>query len=321
MRALITGGHGFVGRHLASHLVSCGDDVAVTYLAEVAEEENKNSISLPKTSQTLALDVTDKKAVDDLINLIRPDAVYHLAACAFVPDGEDNPQKVFNVNTFGTTNLLSAISKYSRDTRFLYVASGEVYGEPRPGTLPFVESTPLRPLTIYGVTKAAADLATFKYAQTDGVHAVRVRPFPHVGPGQSDRFAIASFAKQVAMIKLGEAEPIIKVGNLETKRDYSDVSDIVRGYREALLNGSSGEAYNLCSGKSYEIGELLNKLIEIAEVDVEIVEDPARLRKIDIAEAYGSFEKAQKDFGWKPRIDLDGTLHSIFAHWIEVLSK
>ncbi|MCB0343723.1 MAG: SDR family NAD(P)-dependent oxidoreductase [Bdellovibrionales bacterium] len=324
MRSLVTGGFGFVGRHLAHHLVSCGDDVAVTYQAgeEKADEASINSgVALPKSVQTIALDVCDKKAVNDVISLMKPDAVYHLAAKTFVPDAERQSRDVFEVNLFGTLNILDALVENSPSTRVLFVSSAEVYGEPRPGSLPINEDTPLRPISIYGVTKAAADVAVFKYAKRENLHAVRIRPFPHLGPGQGDRFAISSFAKQIAEIKLGRREPVIYVGNLEAKRDYSDVSDIVRGYREALLNGKRGEAYTLCSGKSVEIGEVLQQLIKVAEVDVEIQVDQERLRPVDIPDSYGTFARAQKDFGWKPRIDLEGTLHSILAYWLENIDK
>jgi GDP-4-dehydro-6-deoxy-D-mannose reductase len=321
MRALITGGYGFVGRHLAQHLVKCGDDVAVTYLPSERHLEGATT-PLPNSAQSMALDVSDKKAVADIISLAKPDAIYHLAARSSVADGEASSfEAVFNTNTIGTTNLLDAIVQHSPTTKFLFVSSAEVYGMPWPGTIPLVENAVFRPISAYGVSKAAADLATFKYATKDGVEAVRVRPFPHIGPGQSDRFVLSNFAKQAAEIKLGKRTPIIHVGNLEVKRDYLDVSDVVRGYREALLNGKKGEAYNLCSGKSHTIGELLQRLLKLGEVEAEVLEDKERVRLVDIPDLVGSYQKAQKEFGWQPRIELDGTLLSMFAFWIEQLEK
>ena len=320
MKALITGGYGFVGRHLARHLVSCGDDVALTYIPSEQTPEDSSVFTLPKSVQSVALDVTDREAVFQIVSLFQPDVIYHLAAKTFVPDAENNVFDVFQVNTFGTLNLLEAIATHSKKSRFLFVSSSEVYGEPWPGSLPFSEDTPMRPISTYGVTKSAADVAVFKMSRSDNIHAVRVRPFPHIGPGQSDNFAVSSFAKQVAEIKLGRREPVIKVGNLEARRDYSDVSDIVRGYREAVLNGQRGEVYNLCSGQSVEIGDLLQRLIKVAEVEVEVQVDPDRLRPVDIPDSFGTYNRAQKHFGWKPRIDLEATLHSIFAHWVETLS-
>jgi GDP-4-dehydro-6-deoxy-D-mannose reductase len=327
MRALITGGFGFAGRHLAQYLVKCGDDVALSYLPSLkpgGADERKEAASyipLPPSIQSLALDVADAAAVGEVVALLKPDAIYHLAAMAFVPDAEQDLKKVFDVNAFGTINVLDAVAKFSRETRVLVVSSAEVYGEPRPGSLPLTELATLRPISAYGMAKATADLAGFKYAFLDGLHTVRVRPFNHIGPGQSESFAISSFAKQVAAVKLGMIKPVIKVGDLEVKRDYSDVSDIVRGYREALLNGKRGDAYNLCSGTSVAISELLEKLIKVAEVEATIEVDPERVRPVLIPDIVGSSQKAQKEFGWKPRIDLEGTLHSLFAFWLETLSS
>jgi GDP-4-dehydro-6-deoxy-D-mannose reductase len=323
MRALITGGYGFVGRHLSQHLVKCGDDVAMTYMRgrdENPEDINPNDVQVPKVVQSLALDVTDRNAVNEVISLLKPDAVYHLAALTFIPECENEQEGLFQVNTQGTINLLEAIHEYSAETRFLLASSAEVYGEPIPGSLPLTEASVMRPVSSYGVTKAAADCAAFKFSFRERVHTIRVRAFPHIGPGQNARFSISGFAKQLAEIKLGQREPKVYVGNLEAKRDFCDVSDVVRGYREALLNGKRGEAYNLCSGKSVEIGEVLNMLIKITGVDVEVVVDPERVRPVDIADAFGSYEKAQRDFGWKPRIGLEATLHSLFAYWVEFLS-
>lgn len=339
MRALITGGYGFVGRHLAGHLVKCGDDVAVSYYpkkktndpegkvqGEIPDEPELESLMyesglpLPKTVQCLALDVTNQKAVNDVISLLKPDAIYHLAALTFVPDAERAIAKVLEINTLGTLYLLEAVAKYSPKSRILAVSSSEVYGDPSPGDLPLTEQAMLRPVSIYGVTKASAELASLKYTLRENLFIVRVRPFPHLGPGQSPLFAVSSFAKQLAAIKLGKEPPVLKVGNLEVKRDLTDVADIIRGYREALLNGKRGEVYNLCSGTSISIREVMEKLIKIAEVKVTVQVQAKRQRTGDIQDIWGSSQKANKDFGWKPRIELDGTLHSLFAYWVEELS-
>lgn len=316
MRALITGGYGFVARHLAHHLISCGDDVAITYRSE---EKDVQGIALPKTIQNFSLDITDTKAINDLITLAKPDVIYHLAAQSFVPAAEKAKRATFEVNTFGTLNLLDAIANHSPDTKILFVSSSEVYGNPRPGSLPVTELSELRPNTIYGVTKAAADLAIFSAVQRGQVDGIRVRPFPHFGPGQSDNFAISSFAKQIAEIKLGKKEPVLKVGNLEVKRDWSDVSDIVRGYREAVLNGKPGEVYNLCSGQSVLLQEIVETLIKRSGVDIEIEVDPERVREVDTPDIYGSYERAKRDFGWTPRIDRIAALDSMLAYWLEEL--
>ncbi|MFN8392183.1 MAG: GDP-mannose 4,6-dehydratase [Bdellovibrionota bacterium] len=326
MRALVIGGYGFVGRHLAQHLVTCGDDVAVTYLPDKSSgvtgptpRESENRVAIPNAAQSLALDVTDRTAVFEVIKLLKPDAVYHLSGISHVTEAEKAGEMLFSVNMFGAMNVLDAIAAHSRESRFLFVSSAEVYGEPKPGGLPLTELSELRPISAYGCAKAAADLAVYKYFYREGIHTVRVRPFPHIGPGQSDTFAISGFAKQVAAIKLGKSKPIVKVGNLEAKRDYTDVLDIVRGYREALLNAKPGDVYNLCSGESLGIGDVLQLLIKLAGVDAEIVEDPARVRPVDISDLFGSAQKAQRDFGWKPRVEREASLDSLLAYWLEAL--
>ncbi|MBL7661318.1 SDR family NAD(P)-dependent oxidoreductase [bacterium] len=319
MRVLVTGGFGFVGRHLAQHLVKSGDDVGLTYFKEESKDPIVDKLCpLPKAVQTLALDIRDGKACKELMMVLRPDAIYHLAGVPTVHDASgDDFQRVNETNVQGTINMLEALKHHSPATRFLFVSSSEVYGEPRPGTLPLTELATMRPVNSYGLSKAWADVATFTYSMRDSLDTVRIRPFPHIGPGQTDRFSISSFARQVAQIKLGKKKAVIEVGNLEAKRDFSDVSDIVRGYREIMLNGKKHDVYNLCSGKSIGVGEVLQKLIKIAEVEVEIQVDQARLRPIDISDHYGSYDKAQKDVGWKPRIDFEATLHSLFAYWLE----
>lgn len=318
MRALITGGHGFVGRHLAQHLLSCGDDVALTYFP--GEEEAPNAVAIPTATQSLALDVTKAEMVNEVVSLLQPDVVYHLAAISFVPKVEDDFAQVYKVNTLGTMNVIEGVRKHSKNSRVLFVSSAEVYGDPRPGSLPLTELAELRPMTAYGVSKASADLAAFRYSYRDNIHIIRVRPFPHLGPGQSESFAISGFAKQVVSAKLGLSEAVVRVGNLEARRDYSDVSDIVRGYREAVLNGKPGEAYNLCSGESVGVGELLEMLIKLSGVDVEIVVDPDRYRSIDVADVYGSYTRANRDFGWKPRVEREAMLDSLLAHWTDFLT-
>ncbi len=328
MRVLVTGGLGFAGTHLAKHLVECRDDVALTYLPqkdivrsseiELLEEARKKAV--PRSVQHIALNMCNPQEVSQVVSLMQPDIIFHLAALAFVPSGEDGTREVFEVNTMGTLNLLEAVRDCCPLARVLLVSSSEVYGIPRPGTLPLSEQAEMRPISAYGVSKAAAEQLGYKFSVRDGLHIVSVRPFPHVGPYQEDRFALSSFARQIAEIKLGKREAVIEVGNVEVKRDFSDVSDIVRGYREAALNGRSGEAYNLCSGNAYVLSELISRLLTIAGVEAEIKIDQSRVRATDIQEHMGSYAKAGKDFGWKPRVEVEAMLGSLFAYWLEVLS-
>lgn len=317
MKALVTGGFGFAGRHLASHLFKCGDVVALTYVSKSDSEDE--SIPIPRTAQSIALDVTDKPSVESVVSLMRPDVIYHLAAITYVPESQDNPQKTIDVNLGGTENIINAVAKYSPDTKILFVGTSHAYGAPRPGALPQTELSELRPDNPYSLSKAYADLACYHAAATKNLNIVRVRPFQHTGPGQSERFALSSFAKQIAEIKLGKRERQISVGNLEVRRDYSDVSDIVRGYREAALNGKNNEVYNLCSGKSELLSELLNLMIKRSGEDIEVVVDPARVREIDVPDVYGSYARANKDFGWAPRVTQEAMIDTLLAYWLERL--
>ena len=332
MRALIVGGYGFAGRHLASYLVRCGDDVAVTYVPEDRVEvqatqggtkqlaKTANRVALPQQAQTMALDITDRKAVEQIIMLLKPDALYHLAAISSVKEGESAGNRVFDINFGGTLNLLDAVRQHSPETRFLFVSSAEVYGEPRPGTLPVSETAELRPQNSYAVSKAAAEMAVYEAHARHGLHTVRVRPFPHIGPGQSEKFALASFAKQIAQIKLRKKDSNVSVGNLEVKRDYSDVLDVVRAYREAMENGKPGEAYHICSGEGKSMNDLVQLLIKCAGVEVELVQNPELVRAVDVSELYGSSQKALRDFGWKPRVEREASMDSLLAYWMESLA-
>lgn len=319
MKALVTGGFGFAGRHLATHLVQCGDDVALTYLPKVENIEQEIGVSVPKVVQSIALDVTDKKAVDNVVSLMRPDVIYHLAAVTYVPEAQDDPKRTFDINLGGTENIIDAVAKHSPETRILFIGSSHSYGEPRPGSLPQTELSELRPSNVYSLSKTYADLACYCASVSRAVDVVRIRPFQHTGPGQSERFALSSFAKQVAEIKLGLREQEVLVGNLEVKRDYSDVSDIVRGYREAALNGKTNEVYNLCSGESVALESLLKLLIERSGEEIEIKVDPSRVREGDVPDVYGSYARANKDFGWSPRVTREATMDTLLAYWIEKL--
>ena len=320
MRALVIGGYGFVGRHLAQHLVSCGDDVALTYTVDRRDDvisarllKDQGEIAVPRVVQSMALDITDADAVSKLVSLLKPDVIYHLAALSFVPDAEKSPSLAFSVNTTGTINIVEAIKSHSPETRLLFVGTSQSYGTPRPGVLPITENSELRPGNVYALTKTYADLACYTSVVRDSLHIVRVRPFQHTGPGQSPIFAISSFAKQVAQIKLGKAPPQVSVGNLDIKRDYCDVSDIARGYREAALNGKSGEVYNFSFGQSVSLDSLLRLLITRAGIDIEIVVDPARVRPVEAQDVYGTYAKAHKEFGWRPRVSHEAMLDSLLT--------
>jgi len=239
----------------------------------------------------------------------------HLAAQSFVPASVKDPRATYEVNFFGTLNLLQALKAGGFRGRMLYVGSAEEYGAVRDEDLPVVESCPLRPRTPYGVSKAAAELLCYQWTQDQGFEIVMSRPFNHLGPGQAEHFVVPDFAKQVTEIKLGRREPVLKVGAIDVTRDFTDVRDVVQAYLALMERGESGEAYNVCSGREFSIREILEELIRLAEVKCRIIVDNARLRAVERKRNRGSFEKLAKCTGWNPRITLTESLRDVLAYW------
>jgi len=323
MRALITGGVGFVGTHLSRHLVECRDNVAVTYLPSQkgTSQLNERLAVLPKTIQSVALDVSDPGALGQIFSLMKPEVIYHLAAISFVPQGEGSQDEVIKVNSYGTKNIIEAMKEHCPKSRMVLVSSSQVYGTPRVASQAIQETAEIRPTNFYGISKALAEHFLVRAVLAGDIDGVIARPFPHIGPHQEDRFSLSSFSKQITEIKLGKKEPVLEVGDLSVKRDFCDVSDVVRGYRNMALNGKPAEAYNLCSGASYELAEFVSMMIKLAGVEIEIKQDPARLRPVDIQEHLGSYQKANRDFGWKPRVEVEAMLSSMLSYWEETLQS
>jgi GDP-4-dehydro-6-deoxy-D-mannose reductase len=263
------------------------------------------------------LDLRDPKAVRALIDEVRPDEVYHLAAESSVAASYSDPWATIENNVRAQLNLLEAARACAPSARILVVGSNEEYGAPVEGGLPLTEESPLRPGSPYAVSKLTQDFLGLQYALAHGLSVVRVRPFNHTGPGQSERFVVPAFASQIARIEAGQQEPVVRVGNLSAGRDFSDVRDIVRGYRLALLDGLDGEAYNLASGHSVSVRQVLDRLVSLSTVSVQVVVDPALLRPVDVPEVYGSAEKLHRAAGWEPRIPFEQTLADTLDYWRE----
>jgi len=305
MRALVTGGCGFVGKYLALYLHEEGDEVLSTWLEETTSEY---------PYQTTQLDIIDPEQVTKLIHDYRPEVVYHLAGIAFVPEAESNFGRTLSINVGGLSTILAACHLLELNTKVLFVSSAEVYGRVNPDDSPLTEESPVQPAHNYSLSKAMAELAIPRYGQFGKVQGVIARPFNHIGPGQDSRFVTSSFAKQLAEIKQGKVEPVLYVGNLEAKRDFSDVRDIIRGYKLAAEKGSG--TFNFGSGRSYAIQEILDILLEICGFDVEIRQDPSRMRASEVPEIFGSYEKAKKELGWEPNISLKQSLEDIYASFL-----
>jgi len=296
-RLMVTGLDGFVGRHVKQAVESLRDG-----RFQLVEARGAIELREPATLQ---------QAIEET----RPDYVLHLAAQSFVPASVKDPRATYEVNFFGTLNLLQTLKAGGFRGRMLYVGSAEEYGAVRDEDLPVVESCPLRPRTPYGVSKAAAELLCYQWTQDQGFEIVMSRPFNHLGPGQAEHFVVPDFAKQVTEIKLGRREPVLKVGAIDVTRDFTDVRDVVQAYLALMERGESGEAYNVCSGREYSIREILEELIRLAEVECRIIVDNARLRAVERKRNRGSFEKLAKCTGWNPRITLTESLRDVLAYW------
>jgi len=296
-RLMVTGLDGFVGRHVKQAVESLRDG-----RFQLVEARGAIELREPATLQ---------QAIEET----RPDYVLHLAAQSFIPASVKDPRATYEVNFFGTLNLLQTLKAGGFRGRMLYVGSADAYGAVRDEDLPIVESCPLRPRTPYGVSKAAAELLCYQWTQDQGFDIVISRPFNHLGPGQAEHFVVPDFAKQVTEIKLGRREPVLKVGAIDVTRDFTDVRDVVQAYLALMERGESGEAYNVCSGREFSIREILEELIRLAEVECRIIVDSARLRAIERKRNRGSFEKLAQCTGWNPRITLTESLRDVLAYW------
>ncbi len=306
MRVLITGAGGFVGRYLVRHLLECRDEVLATDL---------NANTSPAECPVEELDVCSPDSVAGILNSFKPDVIYHLAGLTFVPEAEANFEAALKANVLGTNSIFRMAYLIERPCTIVFVSSAGVYGKVDPKDLPVTEETPVAPTDNYSLSKAFAELVANRYARRKSPRCVIVRPFNHIGPGQGSRFVASAFALQLARIAKGKAPPAVKVGNLEAQRDFSDVRDIVRAYRMSAERGSG--IYNLCSGRPVAIRTILDQLIEVSGLDVEVVQDPERMRGPEVPVLYGSFEKSQRELGWRPEYALQDTLRDLYRYWLE----
>jgi GDP-4-dehydro-6-deoxy-D-mannose reductase len=308
MRVLILGGNGFVGRHLVRDCAGRGDDVVATFRPGEEPPADAEASWVP-------LDLLDDASVRGAVESARPEGIIHLAGQASVAEANRDPVTTFRINAEGTYRVLAAQRDIAPDARSVIVTSAEVYGEVPLAEMPVSEDRPLRPRTPYGVSKAAADLAALQAAEGWGLEVVRMRPFNHVGPGQRAGFVVPDFASQVAAIEAGRSEPVVRVGNLSAARDFTDVRDVARGYREAAESGRSGRAYNLCSGASTRIEEVLRFFVGRSTVPIEIRPEEDRFRPVDVPDFRGDATRAREDFGWTPSISLPESLSEVLEEW------
>ena len=319
-RVLITGITGFAGSHLAEHFLADhpGVEVFGTYRWRSRRE---NIEAIEGKIHLLECDLSDMTAVRNALELSRPDAIYHLAAQSFVPSSWVSPLQTLTDNVTGQTNIFEAVRSLGLDPAIQIACSSEEYGLVLPDEVPIRETNPLRPLSPYAVSKVTQDFLAYQYFMSYGIRAVRTRGFNHTGPRRGEVFVTSNFAKQVATIEAGKSDPVIKVGNLDAVRDFTDVRDMVRGYVLATEKGKPGEVYNLASGKAITIRALLDKLIAMAKVEVRVETDPARLRPSDVEVLIGDYSKFHADTGWEPKIPFEQTLEDLLNYWRQRIAR
>ena len=314
MRALITGADGFVGQGLVRELQDAGYEVHGGSRAVRMPLRTLDPVRV-SAMRWHRLDLSDVDSMRAAVNASRPDAIFHLAAQSNVPASIANPAETFEVNLLGTVRLLDACRQEAPDAMLVVAGSADVYGMADQAEMPLREDAPLRPANPYAASKAAAEVSTLQYARSGWVRALVTRSFNHTGPGQSEAFAVPSFAKQVAAIRAGAQPPVLRVGNLGALRDFLDVRDVVSAYRLLAQAGSPCRVYNVCSGVAVSMREIVDRLIAIAGVDVSIEEDPARMRPSDTPRLVGDASALRQATGWAPTIPLERTMTDLLASY------
>lgn len=296
-RALLIGGTGFVGLYLQRYL-----------------QNDYNVIAVGRN-----IDVRIKEQLQQLIATAKPDVVVHLAAISSIPESFNDPYGTYNVNFIGTLNLLTVLHENQFKGRMLFIGSSQVYGWVADQKLPVPEEMELKPRNPYAVSKVAAEALCYQWSQSADFDVIMARPFNHIGPGQSERFVVSDFARQIVKIKHGLEIPNLRVGDIDVLRDFTDVRDVIRAYSLLLERGRNGEAYNVCSEREVSIRFLLSRLLEHAGVTATIELDQSRMRSSEQRRIYGCYKKLKGDTGWEPQISIEKTLEDILIYWEEKL--
>lgn len=312
MKALITGITGFAGSHLADLLLAEGYEVSGTVRWR---SQKQNIVHIEPKLNLIECDIKDATSVKRIVDQVRPDRIYHLAAQSFVLTSWHAPAETLVTNLVGQLNVFEAVRELRISPRIQIACSSEEYGMVNADEMPITEGNPLRPLSPYGVSKVAQDVLAYQYYMSYGLEVVRTRAFNHTGPRRGEVFVASSFARQVAMIEKGLQDPVVFVGNLDAVRDFTDVRDTVRGYHLSLEKGEVGEVYNICSGQGRSMRELLDTILAHSRVTIETRQDPARMRPSDVPVLVGDSTKFRKATGWKPQIPFDQTIEDLLEYW------
>ena len=307
MKSLIIGGSGFVGSYLAHHLVHAGHKVSIT-------ERRHGSCSILGIP-IYNLDILDKENMKRILEKERPKYIFHLASQSSVASSWENPEQTIDINMKGSLNLLHTVHELNQEARILLVGSSEEYGKMITKEIPVGEDCKVRPENIYAVTKVCQNMIGRIYAQAYGMDIVMIRAFNHTGPNQLPIFVIADFCRQVAQIEAGKREPVVKVGNLEVRRDFTDVRDIVRAYALLAEKGKSGETYNVGSGHAVCLREVLQMILNQATVKIHVEPDPEKLRPLDVSVVQADISKIKCATGWEPVIGLEKTIKDTLDYW------
>ena len=308
MRVFVTGATGFVGLHLLRFLLNRGHVLFGTYIAE------KPSQIAPGV-KLYRCDIRDGARLRTIFRRVRPQRVYHLAALSSVKESFTDFQAVYDTNFWGTFHLLEAVRQNAPEARLLVVGSSQCYGAIKPSRLPVDESHPFSPQNPYALSKASADLLAGYYHRRFRLHVIRARPFNHTGPGQAPNFVCSDFARQIAAIELGLQPPVLRTGDIDVRRDFSDVRDVVRAYELLLEKAKSGEAYNVASGHVTPVRQIVRILASFCPRPIRITVQRQRLRPHEEQTLYGSIRKLQRTTGWEHEYNLKKTLRDLYLYW------
>lgn len=327
MKSLIIGAAGFVGAYLIRHLTQeLGHETIVTKLPQ-EKLAYKTNVSKPVWEKMASLepdaadvrvfdlDILNQEAVAELFESVRPDYIFHLAAQSSVAVSWRHPGLTVDVNVRGAVHVLEALRRLGGGTRMLLIGSGEEYGHVLPEEIPIREENPVKPGNIYAATKACQNMLGSIYAQAYGLEVMMVRAFNHIGPNQEPLFVAADFCRQAALIEAGKKEPVIQTGNLDVRRDFTDVRDVVRAYAMIAEYGKAGETYNVGSGKAVKLADMLQMILEKSWADISVETDRSKLRPVDLPVIEADIHKLQEITGWEPVIGLEQTIEETLDYW------
>ena len=310
VKYLITGANGFCGRHLADVLASSGNSVY-----GISRNIPDDLVSQHPTVAYEQCNLIDHTSIYNMLKKIEPDCIFHLAAESSVGSSWKNPVNIMNNNVLSQINIFEAVRELELSTRIIVACSSEEYGLIKESDLPVNEKCCFNPLSTYAVSKVSQDMLAYQYYKSYDMDIVRVRSFNLTGPGRPPTYALSSFAHQIAEIEKKMSKNVISVGNLDVKRDYTDVRDAVNGYYELALKAKPGTVYNLCSGKAYNLRELLNILISFSTIEVNVERDNLKYRPSDLPIMLGNNTKIKTEIGWSPKIDIQTTLNDLLDYW------